>query len=138
MSKYTKGPWRWEFNKEYKNLHLVGGQKRFDLTIMDFERWGMRGATMRLRDPEHNGMQLLHRVHERADWITPEPGREHHKNWHQLLTHPDALLMEASPELYEALKRLHDSCVRLRFDGIKETDAEANARMLLERLEGLV
>ncbi len=47
-------------------------------------------------------------------------------------------LIAASPELYEALKRLHDSCVRLRFDGIKETDAEANARMLLERLEGLV
>ena len=45
---------------------------------------------------------------------------------------------EMAADLYEALKRLHDSCVRQRFEGIKETDAEANARKLLERLEGLV
>ncbi len=50
----------------------------------------------------------------------------------------NAELIAASPELYEALQRLHDSCARMRFDGIKETDAEANARKLLERLEGLV
>jgi hypothetical protein len=103
---HTPGPWRWEFNEKHRSLHLVGGKPQYDLTIIDFERWGMSGATMRLRDTAHDGMNLMSRVHERTDWIAPEPGREHHKSWHQLLTHPDARLIEASPMLLKALRRL--------------------------------
>ena len=113
MSKHTPGPWRWEFNGEYRRVHLVGGCPRYDLTIMDFERWGMRGATMRLRDVAHDGMQLLYRVHERPDWIAPEAGREHHKSWHQLLTHPDARLISAAPDLKERLQSAIDALDRL-------------------------
>lgn len=39
MNKHTPGPWRWEFNTKHRRLHLVGGCWRYDLTIMDFERW---------------------------------------------------------------------------------------------------
>jgi len=100
---HTPGPWRWEFNAEYKSLHLVGGRPLYDLTIIDFGRWGMNKATMRLRDTSHDGMNIMFKVHERQDWIAPEHGREHHKKWHQLLTHPDARLIAAAPDLLEAL-----------------------------------
>lgn len=105
-AKHTPGPWRWEFNEKHKNLHLVGGKPQYDLTVIDFERWGMNNATMRLRDTAHDGFNCLYRVHERKDWITLEIGREHHKSWHQLLTHPDARLIAAAPELLETLEYL--------------------------------
>lgn len=101
MSGHTPGPWRWEFNEKHRSLQLVGGKPQYDLTIIDFERWGMSGATMRLRDTAHDGMNLMSRVHERPNWIAPQPGREHHKSWHQLLTHPDTRLIEAAPDLLE-------------------------------------
>ncbi len=41
---HTEGPWRWELSMQSKRLHLVGGRPQFDLTVMDFTRWGMGGA----------------------------------------------------------------------------------------------
>jgi hypothetical protein len=105
-TQHTPGPWRWEFNAKHRSVHLVGGKPQFDLTIMDFCRWGMGGATMLLRDTAHDGMNIMHKLHERPDWIAPQPGREHHKSWHQLVTHPDARLIEAAPDLLEALKEM--------------------------------
>lgn len=105
---HTPGPWRFEFNAKHRNVTLVGGQPtKYDLTIMDFCRWGMNGATILLRDTAHDGMNIMHKLHERPDWIAPQAGREHHKSWHQLLTHPDIRLIEAAPDLLEALKACH-------------------------------
>lgn len=103
---FTPGPWRWELNEASKSLHLVGGKPMFDLSIMDFTRWGMSKATVCLRDTAHDGMNIMHKLHERRDWIAPFPGREHHANWCANVTHPDMRLIAAAPDLLAALNAM--------------------------------
>jgi hypothetical protein len=103
MSGPTPGPWRWEINLEHRRVHLVGGTPMFDLTVVDFDRWGMNGATMSLRDTAHDGMNIMHKLHDRPDWFAPIPGRKHHASWLQVVTHPDARLMAAAPTMLAAL-----------------------------------
>jgi len=103
---HTEGPWRWEFNAEHRSVSLVGGRPQFDLTVMDFTRWGMAGAGIRLRELSERGMNLLHKLHERPDWIAPFPGREHHKHWRADVIHPDMRLIAAAPALFKALDDL--------------------------------
>ena len=90
---------------------------------------------MRLRDTTHNGLQLLYRVHERPDWIVPETGREHHKSWHQLLTHPDARLIAAAPDLLYWLQWVMENC-----DDTPEwnfgTDAASGIRQVIAKATG--
>lgn len=102
MSKHTPGPWRWELNEEYKSIHLVGGRPRYDLTIIQPTRWGMGSATLMIRDTAHDGMNLMHKLHERRDWIAPFAGRAHHADWCADVVHPDMRLIAAAPELLEA------------------------------------
>lgn len=99
---HTTGPWRWEFNAEHRSVHLVGGRPKYDLTVMDFTRWGMAGAGIRLRELSERGMNLLHKLHERPDWIASFPGREHHIRWRAAVIHPDMRLIEAAPDLLAA------------------------------------
>lgn len=104
IAEHTPGPWRWEFNRKHKSMTLVGGKPQFDLTIMDFARWGMGGAVAVMRDTAHEGFNIMHRVCDRADWIAPFPGRAHHADWCSGLSHPDLRLIEAAPDLLTALQ----------------------------------
>jgi hypothetical protein len=104
-TKHTPGPWRWEINRKHKSMQLVGGVPRFDLTVMDFDRWGMGGACIRLRE-DVNRMNIMHKVHERPEWIAPHTFREHHANWCADIAHPDARLIASAPLLLEALQKL--------------------------------
>ena len=56
QQQHTAGPWRWEFNAEHRSVHLVGGVPQFDLTIMDFTRWGMSGCGGRRGAREQHGL----------------------------------------------------------------------------------
>lgn len=108
-AKHTPGPWRWEINRSSKVLHLVGGQPhQYDLTIMDFDRWGMSRAVATLRDTAEDGMNIMHRLCDRPDWIAPFPGRAHHADWCADVTHPDMRLMAAAPDLLNALTTMRD------------------------------
>ena len=106
----TGGRWRWEINLMSKCLHLVGGPYReFDLTIMDFDRWGMSNAVATLRDTSADGMNIMHRLPDRKDWFAPFPGRAHHADWCQQVTHPDMKWIEAAnPKAITALLKDRD------------------------------
>lgn len=129
----TDGPWRWEFSAENKVLHLVGGCPKFDLSIMDFVRWGMGGAGVRLRDLSPDSMNLMHKLHDRPDWIAPFPGREHHKHWCANVVHPDMrMIAAANPATVRRLLEERDALADIP-EGCTSADAkvlrEANHRL---------
>jgi hypothetical protein len=90
----TAGPWRWEVSLRSHNVQLCGGNPRFDLTVMDFVRWGMSCAAPRfLKATADKGLMLLERVEH---WAHPVPGREHHAEWFRAIQHPDAQFISES------------------------------------------
>lgn len=106
MAGHTLGPWRWEINERFKSIQLVGGRPQFDLTIIQPARWGLNSATLLIRDTEHDGLNLLHKAHDRRDWIVPFEGRAHHADWCANVSHPDLCLISAAPDLLDALKEI--------------------------------
>lgn len=98
----TEGPWRFELNAKHKDVNLVGGRPKFDLTIMDLTRWGMQSANLRFRRTMAPGLQVMD---DATRYAQPLRGREHHKDWFQVLNHPDARLIEAAPTMIQALIR---------------------------------
>lgn len=121
-SKHTPGPWRWEVSRKSKNVRLCGGVPRFDLTVVDFQRWGTHSATLRLREDEA-GFNIMERPHERDGWVVPFEGREHHAEWCATLDHPDARLIAAAPDLLAACEAVERWWNEHAIEGTPETDA---------------
>lgn len=118
--KTTSGPWRFEINEKSKTIKLCGGRPRYDLTVMDFTRWGMFGAIPRLRADAGN-LSIMARI---SEYAKPEPFRTHHAEWHKIIDHPDALLIEEAPAMKLALDMIAAGVARIEgyefcFDGIR-------------------
>ncbi len=126
---HTPGPWRWELNETTRSVHLVGGRPQFDLTIIEPTRWGMNRATFMIRDTAHDGMNIMHKLHERRDWIAPFPGRDHHARWCASITHPDMRLIESAPVLLAAC--------RSAIHALKGREHDGFLRDAIERATGL-
>lgn len=128
--KFTPGPWRWEVNMKSKRIQLCGGKPQFDLTVMDFTRWGMNGARPRVLD--YSDMKLLK---EAEDFRVVIPGREHHASWLQGIDHPDMNLIAAAPDMYEALKALVEGIDE--YDGFVALGDMVTARAALAKADGI-
>lgn len=116
----TPGPWLWRVNPTAKSAQLVSPPRGCNI-VMAFDRWGMQRA-----QPRFNVGGILRDV---VDLLRPEPGREHHANWHQCIAHPDADFIaharEDIPALLAEVEHLAASCRTLlaAWDRIEEAKA---------------
>ena len=134
--RHTPEPWRWELNLKSKGIELCGGKPSFDLTVMDFTRWGMGRAAPRVRDKEG----LLEPAHKYGKVVE---GREHHAEWFQGINHPDmnrivacvnacaGLNPEALPEVVKLLEYIASDVYCFTLD--KATEAAKRALELIKQ-----
>jgi hypothetical protein len=97
-AKATKGRWCWRVNQIAKTVELIARQSWGNL-ILDPQRWGMRGATLRFN---------VDGVMESAQNLSVViPGEEHHEKWNRTLEHPDAnFISESRTDIPYLLERL--------------------------------
>lgn len=96
--------------------------------VMKFARYGMQGAQPVFR--------VDGRMTKASEIAEPEPGREHHADWHRVINHPDARLIAAAPDLLEAAKDFIDfyqSMMERPPDELEELDA---LRRAIAKAEG--
>ena len=92
---WTLGPWKWFANVKNKNIYLatVDRGRKF---VMGFERFGMQGAQPIFQSNKHYMVGVFEE--------NPEICTASDHNGDFEIIHPDATLIAASPEMYEALE----------------------------------
>ena len=92
----TAGPWRWDGNLVTKEIYLVS-QSRGRPYVMDFDRWGMRGAAPRFQVRQSDGFGVMTRADELA-----VKEREYRGDIERI-EHPDAALIATAPDIIAEL-----------------------------------
>jgi hypothetical protein len=108
----------------------------YDLTIIRPERWGMQGATLEIRDTAHDGMNIMHKLHDRRDWIAPHAGRAHHADWCANVVHPDMRLIAAAPDLLDALQSMQMALIGYIHQNDVTVQALTKCRAAVEKATG--
>ena len=58
-----------------------------------------------LAKERNRALDLQTKLHERDDWWQAFPGRGHHADWCAAVKHPDMQLIEAAPDMLDALRK---------------------------------
>ena len=95
--KHTPGPWVWKINEVSKFISLVSLAQMKPI-VMDFMRYGTQSA-----QPRFNVDMLMEKASDLSQTIK---GQEHNANWNKTISHPDARLIAAAPEMLEILIRI--------------------------------
>ena len=131
--------WYWIVNRETKSVCLMADRGRFTRdrvrVVMDFSRWGISGACPRFGEKKE-GLLLLDRVCDRDDWIKPFPGREHHASWCVTISHDDADLITAAPDMLEALEVSYSILMKREATTLEFADAITLIQDALKRARG--
>lgn len=137
--KHTPGPWAWFGNASSNHLYLatVHGGRRY---VMDFTRWGMRGAQPRFQPRERGGMVdakdlLQFEVGDRSI-VGSEAAKKDGSVYRydvRGINCADARLIAAAPELLDALRQM---VVNSEADGKQYRDCHKKALAAIAKAEG--
>lgn len=122
-----KRKWKWEINLATKHVFLYENDGLRSI-IMGFKRFGTHSAA-----PTFNVDGIL----KRCDAIaTPEKGREHHE-WHAILSHPDAVLIESAPQLLDACEMAVGG-IKTLLAILGNNQQEQNSNELVQEIESVI
>lgn len=127
MAAHTPGPWFWHVDPQTKMVRLISRASMMPL-VMGFERWGFNGACPEFRDAERDLMRGV------QYWLTDDKVGGFFD-----IDHPDARLMKAAPDMYEALEAMlnkFDDAMDCGNADCKACRAVAKAKAALRRASG--